>query len=356
MLIRLAYQIIYNESETVLDFAMISKENLVKILANTLIGLVLVFLWLRIVNLNEVLDKLSQINLIYAIPFIGFFMLANFLRATRLKMLLNEYQIPRINLMALNYLSQLLSFLVPLRLGEFAKGIYLSNQYKINFSKALVWILLDRFLDFWMVLVTSLLILFVIPTQLPENIRSFLPLVVLALTIGSGFVIYFPQVAKKLVRLTSVFLAVMILKKYFIRLSDFLIDTASFLKRGSRESLSILVLTFFAVLADSLTLYVLFVSLFDAPDPLKVILGANLSALTFLIPAAPGYVGSVQAYAVAIFSLGLGYDASSVSAISLVMHALTILCMLTFGISSVYFLKFDLSLIKAKLMGKALKI
>lgn len=331
---------------------MLSKDNLIKILVNTAVGVILVFLWLRIVNIHDVLEKLTQINPLYALPFIGFFMLGNLLRASRLKMLLSEYDIPRINLMALNYLSQLLSFLVPLRLGEFTKGIYLSNQYKINFSKALVWILLDRFLDFWMVLTLSLIILFLIPTQLPENIKSFLPLVVLALTVGSGFVIYFPQMAKKIVRLIAGLLVLNILKKYFIQLSDFLIDTASFLKRGTSDSLSLLVLTFLAIMTDAMSLFVLFVSLYGSPDLLRVILGTNLTALTFLIPAAPGYVGSVQAYAVAIFSLGLGYDASSVSAIFLVMHALTLICILTLGISSLYFLKFDLSLIKSKLTGK----
>ena len=72
----------------------------------------------------------------------------------------------------LTFLSQLLSFTIPVRAGEIAKGVYLSTEYNLHFGKAIIWVFLDRFLDFWAVLGLSLILLLVIPTNLPQGLYS----------------------------------------------------------------------------------------------------------------------------------------------------------------------------------------
>jgi uncharacterized membrane protein YbhN (UPF0104 family) len=77
-----------------------------------------------------------------------------------------------------------------------------------------------------------------------------------------------------------------------------------------------------------------------------------LNSLTFLIPAAPGYVGSAEAAGLAVFSLGLGFDKTGVAAATLLYHAFVLIFMLIFGLIGLYFLKFDLRLVWQKLRKK----
>ena len=49
---------------------------------------------------------------------------------------------------------------------------------------------------------------------------------------------------------------------------------------------------------------------------------------TFLIPAAPGYVGSAEAAGLAVFSFGLGLDEVYVSAGTVISHAINLFLIL----------------------------
>ena len=135
------------------------------------------------------------------------------------------------------------------------------------------------------------------------------------------------------------------LQLIFLSVGESVIDGALFLKRGFFPTTAIFSLTLLATLADAFAWSVLFLG-FQNPEPfLKVLLGSMLSALTYLIPAAPGYVGSAEASGLAVFHYGLGMDKTLISAATLLYHGLTLIYMLVFGLLSLYFLKFDLSLV-----------
>lgn len=77
-----------------------------------------------------------------------------------------------------------------------------------------------------------------------------------------------------------------------------------------------------------------------------------LTALTFIIPAAPGYVGSAEAAGLAVFSYGLGLDKTFVSAATIVTHALSLIYILSTGIYGLYALKFNMGLVWKKVLRK----
>ena len=77
-----------------------------------------------------------------------------------------------------------------------------------------------------------------------------------------------------------------------------------------------------------------------------------LNSLTFLIPAAPGYVGSAEAAGLAVFTYGLGYDKIYVSASTVIFHALSLIYILSSGIYGLYALKFNLGLVWKKVLRK----
>ncbi len=332
---------------------MFSRKNLIRILINTAIGLIFILFWIKMVDINNILTRLARINLLTVLPFILFFAVSNFFRSVRLKLLLGQFKIPLRNVLLRNYLSQVFSYIIPLRAGEISKGVYLSTQYKVNFSKALIWVLLDRFLDFWLILVITLLLLSFVPTNLPGNLRFTIIALVAPSTIIAFLIIFAPLLMKKYLKVFCKLLVFNTLKKLSIQFVDFIIDTTSLLKRDFRGMGLFLMLTFGALVSDGLGWWVFFAAVFEKTDFMPIFLGSLLSALTYLIPAAPGYVGSAEASGLAVFSYGLGLDATLTSVATLLNHGLTFFCILSFGIISLYFLKFDVSLVWKKLKNKS---
>lgn len=328
---------------------MFSRKNILRILINTGIGVVLIFFWFSLVDINEILHELKNINLLGIFPFIFFFGLAGFLRALRLKFLLKEYKLPLKNVTFLTYLGQLLSFTIPLRIGEVAKGVYLSTEYNLPAAKSVVWIFMDRFIDFWVLLLGALILLIYIPTNLPANLVSTLSIILGLFSLAGALIIFLPNFSRRLSRLVSKLLIFPFLRKIFDKISNFLLDSASFLNQGIKGTMVILGITLLALTADALTWYALAASVFPkVPDFLQIFLGSLLSMLTYILPAAPGYVGSAEAAGLAVFNLGLGFDRTLVSVVTLVFHALTLICILSFGLVSLYLLKFDLGLVWRK--------
>lgn len=327
---------------------MFNKKNLLRLIVNSAIGIILIIIWLRLIDLGVVLKEISKVKLIELLPFVLFFALANFFRSLRLKILLKTNQISLKNIILITYLGQLLSFTIPLRIGEVTKGIYLSSQYGLETPKAIIWVFLDRFIDFWMILVLALVLLILLPTNLPGNILPSLIFPLGIFSLGAGLVIFLPSIAKKLINLITHFLVVDLLKKFFYKISHFLVDTATFLKLGPLKTSLVLVVTFLALLSDGLTWYIVFRAVFSKIEFLQILTGSLFSSLTYLIPSAPGYIGSAEASGLAVFSLGLGLEKNLTSVVTVVVHGLTLMTILLLGLTSLYLLKFDLRLVWRK--------
>ena len=76
--------------------------------------------------------------------------------------------------------------------------------------------------------------------------------------------------------------------------------------------------------------------------------GQLLSALTYLIPAAPGYVGSAEASGSLILSGILGIDNNLASAMIVLTHVSTAIFVIIYGLVSIFNLKIDLGFILKK--------
>lgn len=325
------------------------KKNLIRILINTAIGAVLIYFWLKIVNVNEVLKALEDFNPWILVPAVIAFGMASIFKALRFKLLLKkEVDVPIFKMINLTFLSQLLSFIIPLRLGELTKGVYLSSEYKIFFGKAVVWTFLDRFLDFWAIIVLSALFLLIVPTFLPATLTQTLFIGSLIASISVILIVLRPNYFKHLVKVIAPLLILKSLKLQFIKVTDFMIDCFALLKGSTKRNLGLLVLTVAGTFAEGYSWYLLF-NAFNPVPLLKVWLGSMLVALTFLIPAAPGYVGSAEAAGLAVFSFGLGLNEIAVSAVTIIFHAIGLVFILTTGLFGLYMLKFNLNLVWEKL-------
>ncbi|MBI2011658.1 flippase-like domain-containing protein [Candidatus Daviesbacteria bacterium] len=331
---------------------MFSTKTLLQILINTLIGVVLIFIWLQFIDGSKLLDTLKKVDLKYTLVFFILYASSSVVRALRLKVILDEFKIPWKNLIFLNFLSQLLSFFIPIRAGEISKSVYLNTQYSLPLGKTIIWILIDRFFDFWFALAAIGILINFTSSKLPSNFTQILVIILGIFTLVSILVITQVNFFKKLLRLLSSLFFLKILKNKFLSFSFNILDGFAVLRKNPWQILSLLGLTAFAFLLDGLIWLFLFLAFGLNITLIQAYLGNLLSALTFLIPSAPGYIGSAEASALAIFSGILGLNSNIVAASTVLGHILTTLALLILGIGAIYFLKFDLGLVWKKMLKR----
>lgn len=325
------------------------KGTLVKIAINTLLGLLLIYVWSRFVNFPSLLQTLKTVNLGVIFIFIFLFVSSAVVKVCRFKYLLKKEKLAFKDLLMLNFLSQFLSFVIPIRAGEVTKGVYLSSQYNLSFTKSLVWVFIDRFLDFWVTLIIIGIFLFIAPNNIPLKLEQTIFIMLLAFSFFLILAMTSEPLFKKLINLISKFLVFNKLKNLFQKICFNIVEGFTVLRRPLHELIVIFSLTALAIFIDSLVWLSIYKSIGINISLAKSILGDTLSALTFIIPSAPGYVGSAEAALLAIFGGILGMDNNLASAAIIIFHLLTILVILFFGLISLYLLKFDLKLVWAKI-------
>lgn len=322
---------------------------MIKIIINSLIGAILVIIWLQFVDLPAILKSLSQVNVSYLGLIAIFIFLSQAIRAVRLKIfLLPIKNIPTKNLIFLNALAAMINFLIPIRAGEVVKGIYLNQTYNLPVAKSLIWIFLDRFIDFLLVLFLIGPLLLIFPTNLPVSF-TYLALGIFIINLILVYLLIFQvSFSKKIAKFLSNLLIFNYIKRYFDRFINFLFETFSILKRRPTELSLFFALGILAYGADAAIWYICFAALGVNQDYFKMYFAQVLSALTYLIPAAPGYVGSAEASGLLIFSGILRIEPNLASAMIILFHLLIAIFIPGFGLISLYLLKLDLGLIFKK--------
>ena len=322
---------------------------MIKIALNTILGLILIFIWSRFVNLEEIFKTISGVKIVYLIPVFFFMLLSPVIRALRLKIFLSEVKkISFKDLIFLNGVAMILNFFIPIRAGELAKGVFLSTNYKLPFGKAVIWIFLDRFVDFLAVLGVSAILIGFIPTTLPANFIKIISVISIFSLVLTYLAIFQQGFTKKIVGFLKHIFVFSKLKNYFEKTSHFILDAFTILKRHPKDLFLLILITIFAYGVDALIWYFAFISLGFYQDFLKMYFGQMLSALTYLIPAAPGYVGSEEASGSLILSGILGIGNNLASAMIVLTHVSTAIFVIIYGLVSIFNLKIDLRFILKK--------
>lgn len=331
---------------------MLNRKIFLRITLNSALGIFLIFVWSRFVNLAEVFNILKTVDLKFVLVFFGLFIFSGVLRSLRLKLLLKEYPLPLKDAVMLNFLSQFLSFMIPIRAGEITKSVYLTSQYQTPLSKSLVWVFIDRFLDFWVAILFLGVLLPLVSINLPAKFINIIFILLITLSLLVVVALTSEKILKKSTTFLSKFLIVGSIKIWFVTITHNIIEGFAVLRRPFPGLLSLIGLTILATISDSLVWLVIFKSFNFNLGFFTSLWGDSLTALTFLIPAAPGYVGSAEAAGLAVFSGVLNIERNLASAALVLFHILTLLTILVLGLSSLYLLKFDLSLVWKRIKGE----
>lgn len=324
-----------------------------KVVFNALLGLILIYIWSRFVDIPQIISNLSKVNLMFVGPIFFFLLLSPIMRAVRLKIFLSDIaKLKLLDLTFLNIAAQMLNFFIPIRAGEVLKGVYLNTNYQLPLGKSVIWIFIDRFVDFLAVLLMTTVLFFITPTTLNTSFITVIAVVLISTLLLAYLIIFQVNFTKQLFSFLRSLLIEKHIKLYFDRFSKFILESFSILNRHPKDLFYMMVITVLAYAADAAIWYFTFIALGVNQGFIKMYLGQLLSALTYLIPAAPGYVGSAEASGLLILSGVFGIAANLASAMIVLWHILVAIYVLIFGLISIYCLKIDLGVVFRKVLKR----
>jgi uncharacterized protein (TIRG00374 family) len=297
------------------------------LIAQTLLGLALLVAWVWFVDLGEVGRTLSQARWTYVLLAATIALSSSLIRSQRWRLVLRPIEsVPLLDLFLISMASSLVNFIIPLRTGEIARSLLLKQRHRVPISASLPTIAVDRSFDLLAVLVVGT-IGALSGIRLSGELSTVLLAGGLLLLVFVVFVILAILSGGRLLALADRLLP----KRLASHLRDRLLGIikgilAGFTAVGRQPKglLQMIALSFLSAVLDGTLFYFLLISLgADVPYPV-VLTGFALFTLTFLVPGAPGYVGSMEAFGSLVFSaLSIGVELAA-SAVVL-FHALNAL-------------------------------
>jgi len=286
------------------------------------IGILLIGIWLYLVDIREMLDVFQNVKISFIFPLILLFIMTYFLRSLRWKVILSPVEhitaIESFNLCMINYF---INFLIPLHAGELLKSMLLKKMKGTPVFISLPSVYIDKASD----LLTIFLLLIMAPflkaelSSISYLISSIIFFLLLLFVLFLIFVVYKKDLTLKWIERIFFFLP----DKFKIKLRGFLdlfIEGLSSMTRLSNRLLEIIGLTILALIIHCFFMWLFFYSFGITLPLITVLVGYLLLNASFMLPAPPGFSGSLELTFIFIFSYLFGYDKNIVSAVAASSH------------------------------------
>ncbi len=298
----------------------------------TAFGLALLGAWARTIPLDAVWQHARPHHLGPLLALAALMPLSALLRAWRWTLLLQPLARVRVGeAFWTNAGAGMLNYIVPARAGDAARVLWLSRRHGIPPGSGLAMVLLDRGCD--LVVVAGLLGVAAAQARVTRQpggvgltVAALGALGLLAAVVGVAAL--GPRLAMS--RAVGRFLSA--------RWRAALRAQAAFFRAGARSSLrplrlaSLGAITLSALAVDALGFSLLFVAL-DIHVPLfSAMLGYVALVLSYALPGAPGYVGSLEVAGAVVLGAGLGLEKSVASGATVLWHALSATAVLALGL------------------------
>ena len=304
------------------------------IIIGIVVGLILLVACFMLVDVNEIVEYLSKLNIYHVILFSLLYILAYFIRSFRWRLILKPIYKMKISESFLYFMAgMLLNYLIPIRAGEIAKSLFLKKNEDIKISKSLPSIFIDKLTDLFPIIIIIVLI-----PILSITIGKTLTWIIVAILIMYAifmFILIFSMKSSENMHKVLVKLSFFFPYKYKIRLEDFyksFIKGMGLLKGRRKDTIHVYFLTILAVLSESLFVFLVFRSLgINNIGFVKILFGYTLMNLTYILPTPPAQIGSNEFMWVVIFSLALGVNNNLTGAAVTIVHLLTTLIIVGIG-------------------------
>jgi uncharacterized protein (TIRG00374 family) len=303
------------------------------LIAQTLLGAALLAAWLWVVDLEAIGRILGQARWSLVVLTAALWIGSGAMRALRWRTVLRPIAwVPVLDLWLISLAANLVNFVIPLRTGEVARSLFLRQRHRVSFAASLPTVAVDRAFD-----LAALLALGAAGALLGVRLDNRLSLVILA---GGVLLLAFVAFVGLTIRGRLGLLTVLtrILPR---RLGDslrgrivetgeaFLLGFSAAAQRPRDLALMVL-LSLVAIIVDATGLYLLFLSLAPPATFTVIVTGFALLTLTYLIPGAPGYIGSTEAFG-SLFFTSLGIETELAASAVLLNHAVTSAAMVSLG-------------------------
>ncbi|MFH1328822.1 MAG: lysylphosphatidylglycerol synthase transmembrane domain-containing protein [Candidatus Bathyarchaeota archaeon] len=231
----------------------------------------------------------------------------------------------------------MINTLIPIRIGEFIRAYILGEKEKIGFPSSISSIVVERTLDMVGLLTLGLILLLILPVgvSIPSwFLNAFVALAVLVVVILVVIVVGTKREGVVLNVISRIIRPISFLSKRREKILNAVkgfFDGMKVVSQSPRLLLKTLTPTYALWILQLFIIWSIFKA-FDHPASLLIILlGAVILYFTYIIPAAPGYVGSYEAYWTIIF-LALGItQIDLLLAMGLVSHLIGVITMIVLG-------------------------
>lgn len=314
-----------------------SRKRLIFLIAGLILGLVLIFFWLRSIDVNAVLTNIRQVQLDLVVWASLAYLGAYFIRSWRWNLLLKKQaRIPLGRTFLYSMGGNWINYLIPIRAGEVVKAWFVKRNHGTPMLNVLPSIFIDKTFD-------TLGILFVLLMVPLLRIRISTPLMLLLILLGLVFL------ASLGILLLSVWHKEGVVKFFQLLLSwlprnwrqkllgyiDVFIKGLNVFEHHWSRLLSAVLLTAIGVGLDGFYFYLLFQAFGVSFPFVMVLFGYTLINLSYALPQPPAQLGSNEWMMIIIFSVGFALTKDSASAIMAFAHVLTALLIGVIGIVAI---------------------
>jgi len=314
----------------------------VKVVLGLLVGIGMLFLVSRFVNITTTLGTLKQHlttpqGAIYALLAAASFLSAFSIRGARWRLFLSRIStISTLKAIQVFWVAVFLNFLLPIQGGEVAKSLMLKRIEHIPISRSLPTVAMDKALD----LMPVLFVIAIVPLLPGVHMTFqlwFVLIVVASVLIGLVFFIALAAwkrtAAISFMKLFTRFLP----KKLSSGIAGFATGFVDSLLAGASQPkifVPAMLLTVAAVICDGLFALFAFWAVGLYMPFGMAIFGYSVYNMFCILPNAPAGIGSNEATGAIVFSGLLGYNSNSVQAMFVFSHPWTTILMAIIAIAS----------------------
>lgn len=314
----------------------------------SIISIVLVYLSVRDIHLQDVFLAMTNIHWFYVVLFFLIIIFMQWLRSYRWGIILQPMEkIDQVSLFSVTSVGFMAIAAIPARIGELARPYLISRRSSIKMSSALGTVLVERILDTCSVLLIATVILFF--ADLPSFIiKSGIVFFLIALAMFC-FIVFLILRREKALNLINKILNILP-GKFANKVDELIHHFIDGLKIVTNIKL-LLYLFFLSMmiwLVDVASIYALFLAFgFNLP------LMASFVLLIFLIvgiaiPTAPGYIGTWHLACVLALNL-YGLTKAEALSFAIVYHFLSMIIVVVLGFAFLPFNKFSISDMKKQI-------
>ncbi len=313
------------------------RQRLIFLIAGLILGLALIVLWLRSIDISSVLATIRQVrpNLVFWASLT--YLAAYFIRSWRWNLLLRKQaRIPLGRSFMYSMGGNWVNYLIPIRAGELLKAWFVKHNHGVPLLNVLPSIFIDKTFDTLGILFV-LLMLPLLKVRISAGLLALLILLGAVFTVSVGLLLLSVWHKDGVVRFLQFFFGWLPEKwrdRIFGYIDVFFRGLNVFEHHWSRLLVAVL-LTALGVGFDGLYFHLLFQA-FGVDFPFaKVLFGYTLINLSYALPQPPAQLGSNEWMMIIIFSLGFALTKDSASAIMAFAHVLTAVLIGVIGFAAI---------------------